>query len=91
MVVRPLASVILGMIWASAACLAQLDNASIVGTVFDSSGAIIPGARVVVQNMGTSAKTELTTDQNGSFVAPVLPVGTYSVTVSMAGFNTYVQ
>jgi hypothetical protein len=41
--------------------------------------------------MGTAAKVELTTDQSGGFVASVLPVGTYRVTVSVAGFQTYVQ
>src|SRR5207247_10073433 len=61
----------------SGSTVAQLDNASILGTVFDSSGAAIPGAKVSIQNMGTSATVEIVTDANGNFVAPVLPVGTY--------------
>jgi hypothetical protein len=69
----------------------QLDTATILGTVLDSSGAVIPGAKVVVENMGTSATKELTTDPSGNFLAPVLPIGKYKVTVSMTGFNTYVQ
>jgi hypothetical protein len=72
-------------------CQAQLDTATILGTVLDSSGAVIPGAKVVVENMGTSATVELTTDPSGIFIAPVLPVGKYKVTVSMTGFNTYVR
>jgi hypothetical protein len=79
------------MFWAAALCLAQLDTASIVGTVLDSSGAVIPGAKVQVQNMGTAATVDLTTDQNGNFIAPVLPIGKYKVTVSVTGFNTFVQ
>jgi hypothetical protein len=71
--------------------MAQLDTATILGTVLDSSGAVIPGAKVVVENMGTSATVELTTDPSGNFIAPVLPIGKYKVTVSMTGFNTYVQ
>jgi hypothetical protein len=91
MVIRRLVLITLAMLWAAVLCLAQLDTASILGTVFDSSGAVIPGAKVVVQNMGTSATVDLTTDGNGNFIAPVLPIGKYKVTVSMANFNTYVQ
>lgn len=79
------------MLLAPALCLAQLDNGSILGTVYDSSGAVIPGAKVVVQNLGTSATVELVTDSNGYFIAPVLPVGTYRVSATSAGFKTFVQ
>ena len=75
----------------SGSTVAQLDNASILGTVFDSSGAAIPGAKVSIQNMGTSATVEIVTDANGNFVAPVLPVGTYRITVSVSGFKTHIQ
>src|SRR5437773_6777686 len=75
----------------SGSAVAQLDNASILGTVFDSSGAAIPGAKVSIQNMGTSATVEIVTDANGNFVAPVLPVGTYRITVSVSGFKTHIQ
>src|SRR5579863_3504937 len=70
---------------------AQLDTASILGTVVDPSGAVIPGATVVVTNQGTSASVTLTTDGNGNYIAPVLPLGTYSVTASAKGFKTYVH
>jgi hypothetical protein len=82
--------VVLPLILAAAA-FAQLDNASIQGTVLDSSGAVIVGATVSVQNQGTAATTVVHSDTNGNFVAPVLPVGTYSVTVSAQGFKTYVR
>src|SRR6185295_16749467 len=72
-------------------CLAQLDNAAILGTILDTSGAVIPGASVVIQNQGTSATVNLTTDANGNFVAPVLSVGVYRVTVSAKGFKTHVR
>src|ERR1700740_3732382 len=82
------------VIIASASCVlawAQLDTASILGTVVDPSGAVIPGATVVVTNQGTSASVTLTTDGNGNFIAPVLPLGAYSVTASAKGFKTYVR
>jgi hypothetical protein len=73
------------------AAFAQLDNASIQGTVIDSSGAVIVGAAVSVQNQGTSATTSVHSDSNGNFIAPVLPVGSYTVTVSANGFKTSVR
>jgi len=82
---------ILAMLMSVVVCQAQLDTATILGTVTDSSGAVMPGAKVQVKNMGTGATVELTTDQNGGFVAPILPVGTYSVSASATGFSTYVQ
>ncbi len=68
-------------------CCAQLDTASIVGTVLDSSGSVIPNAQVVVENQLTGARWALATSSIGNFVAPVLPVGTYRITASAAGFK----
>ena len=71
--------------------LAQQDRGSIVGTILDSSGAAIPNASLVVQNQETGGRRELTTDANGLFVAPELPIGVYRVTASFQGFKTKVQ
>lgn len=57
MSVKRLVTVILGMLWESATCLAQLDTAAIIGTVSDSSGAMVASAKVEVQNMGTRTVT----------------------------------
>src|SRR5262245_44739122 len=72
-------------------CFAQLDRGTILGTVLDSSAAVVPSAKVTIQNQGTSATTELLTDAEGNFVAPVLPVGMYRVSVSAQGFKTQVS
>jgi hypothetical protein len=72
-------------------CRAQLDTATILGTVYDSSGAVIPQAKIQVQNMGTSVTFETITNGNGNFNAPLLPVGAYRVTASVDGFKSYVQ
>jgi hypothetical protein len=59
----------------------------IAGTVFDSTDAVIPNAKVVIHNDGTNAELTLATDGSGYFKAPQLDPGTYSVTISAPGFS----
>ena len=58
------------------------------GTVTDASGAVIPGATVTVKRADTASSTEATTNAEGQFTIPALNAGTYTVTVSLAGFKT---
>jgi hypothetical protein len=67
---------------------AQTFRGSIQGTVTDSSGAAIPGARVKVFSSGTGLSRTLTTNDQGAYVAYELPLGSYSVTVEKQGFRT---
>src|SRR5712691_3855143 len=61
---------------------------AITGTVQDPSGAVVAGADVKITNQDTSVVTRSTkTDSNGSFTATLLPVGTYTVSVSSTGFR----
>jgi hypothetical protein len=69
------------------AALAQTNFGRITGTVSDSSGAVIPGAKVTVVNEGTAAERVLATGQEGTYVATNLPVGIYSVRVTLPGFQ----
>ena len=60
---------------------------AIAGTVQDSSGASIANAEVRITNEGTKIlERTVTTGPDGSFTAPLLPVGTYSLAVTSAGF-----
>jgi hypothetical protein len=61
----------------------------ITGVVKDQSGAVIPGAAVVVTNTQTGAKLSATTDQEGAFTFPVVAVGEYQVDVTIDGFQPY--
>jgi hypothetical protein len=70
-------------------CLAQ--EASIVGTVSDSSGAVIPGASVTIRNEAKGVIRNLTANDAGAYVAASLPIGTYTVTASAPGFQTLVR
>ena len=75
------------LLFASAA-LAQTFRGSIQGTVTDSSGAAIPGARVKVFSAGTGLSRTVPTNDQGAYVAYELPLGSYSVTVEKQGFRT---
>jgi hypothetical protein len=60
---------------------------TIRGTVVDASGAVVPGAKVVITDVGTNLTTTLTTDHQGNYEAAELKYGRYKVDVSSAGFN----
>ena len=68
---------------------AQVVGGTITGTVQDATGAIIPGTRVVVHNDDTGTERTLTTDANGRFSAPSIPVGDYTVSAQTTGFAPY--
>src|SRR5688572_32646970 len=62
-------------------------SSSISGVVVDSAGGTIPGATVVVKSEA-GASYETTTNTEGVFSVPAVTAGTYTVTVSLAGFKT---
>ena len=70
---------------------AQLDSGTILGTVIDGSGAVVPGVKISVRNQGTSALSEAVTGSDGNFVIPVLPIGTYTLSATTRGFKTQVR
>ncbi|MBW8861203.1 MAG: carboxypeptidase regulatory-like domain-containing protein, partial [Acidobacteria bacterium] len=67
---------------------AQTTTASVTGTVHDSSGAIVPGAAVLIRNHATSQTWESISDARGSFRLQLLPVGDYHLSVQLSGFTT---
>lgn len=68
--------------------VAQDITGTISGTVTDSSGAVVPGASVVVTNTATAVVAfRGVTNESGNYSAPSLPVGTYRVAVEMKGFK----
>jgi hypothetical protein len=66
-------------------------NGRIVGTVTDTSNAVVPGATVKVTNTGTTVTQTFTTDSGGYYTAPDLAPGTYSISVQKQGFATSVH
>ncbi len=69
----------------------QTVTASLKGTVTDASGAVVPGATVTIHNVATGAERTVTSDSAGLFVTPLLPIGSYNVTVRAKGFRTYTE
>lgn len=69
---------------------AQTFRGTILGTVTDPSGAVVSGAKVTVKNTGTGLERSTTTSGDGSYSLPELPIGTYNVTVTQSGFQTFV-
>jgi hypothetical protein len=65
---------------------AQTTNGLITGVVTDSTGAVVPGARVDVTNLGTSLSRNTTSSSNGSYILPQLPPGLYKLSVAKEGF-----
>ncbi|HWY21268.1 MAG TPA: TonB-dependent receptor [Candidatus Acidoferrum sp.] len=69
---------------------AQTFRGTILGTVTDPSGAVVAGAKVTVKNVGTGLERTTDTSADGSYALPELPIGTYTVTVTLTGFQTSV-
>lgn len=70
---------------------AQSFTATILGTVKDASGAVIPQATIVAINNATNARIDVRSDANGSYVVPNLPPGEYTIEVDSAGFKKFIQ
>ena len=73
---------------ASSAAFGQLTTADILGTVTDSSGAVIPNATVVLKNNGTNEQRTAKTNGSGDYTFTFLPVAHYSVSVKATGFQS---
>jgi hypothetical protein len=67
---------------------AQIVGGTISGTVKDTTGAALAGATVTVRQIETGASRTLTTGGDGRFYAPSVPVGDYSVSAALTGFET---
>lgn len=62
-------------------------TATIVGTVTDSSGAVVPNVSITAISLGTGLARKTVASQSGNYAVPLLPVGEYSVTAEAAGFK----
>ena len=69
----------------------QALNGQIEGTVTDQTGATIPNATITIRNIETGTERTVTSDESGVYRAPLLPLGTYRVTVEAPNFKRLVR
>jgi hypothetical protein len=70
---------------------AQVGRGTILGTVTDSTGAVIAGAKVTVINVDTNNAINTETNKDGFYTTPPVNVGNYQVTVEQSGFKKVVR
>src|SRR5882724_4205099 len=73
------------------ALVGQRTAADISGVVTDSSGAVVPGAKVTATNIDTGVPTSADTNPSGFYVISALEPGPYRLEVNKTGFQTYLQ
>jgi outer membrane receptor protein involved in Fe transport len=66
-------------------------SVTILGTVTDKSGAVVPAVQVTAKNKATDVSRTTTTSDTGNYRFELLPVGTYTVTVTKTGFVGFAQ
>ena len=67
---------------------AQQTSATLVGTLTDATGAVVPNARIKAVNLATGAARDATSDDSGNYSLPFLPAGDYEVTITAQGYKT---
>jgi hypothetical protein len=84
---RPNRSLVLYLFFACLATPVWSQTAQIVGTITDPTGARVPGAKVTTSNVETGAVRNVASNDNGYYTVPLLPPGTYQITVLKEGFK----
>ncbi len=78
--------------WSAIPVLGQSGSTgTLSGVVQDPNGAALPGVAIVLKNVGTGAARTVTTNEEGRWTIPALPVGTYEVSYELAGFKKRIR
>ncbi len=83
------AVLLLSVAFSRVAIAQSTTQGGITGTVYDPTGAVVPGAAVSVVNNGTNAERTAKSDASGNFRVTNLQPATYTITVTVTGFQTY--
>jgi hypothetical protein len=78
-----------GFLLATSAFAQLASQTALVGTVTDSGNLVVPGAQVIAVNTGTKDTYETTTNADGYYNIQFVRAGTYDITVSLSGFQTF--
>lgn len=82
---------LIALCFAAVPLFAQGNTGAILGTVTDSSGAVVPAAKVVVSNVDTGVAFPTTTDDVGNYSIRFLPPGHYKVEAEAGGFKKAIR
>ncbi|MEN3337744.1 MAG: hypothetical protein V7647_1420 [Acidobacteriota bacterium] len=85
--VAALGLVLAAVLFGTGTLSAQTATGQITGSVQDTSGAVMRKVKVLVTNQDTGLTRETTTNEQGDYVVPLLPVGHYVVTAEQSGFK----
>ncbi|MBI4465674.1 MAG: TonB-dependent receptor [Acidobacteria bacterium] len=88
---RFISNLLLLVFLASQVTLAQVTTGTILGTVTDSTGAVIPGATINIRNVETGIARSVASDAEGRFRVPQLGLGSYEVVAEAPGFQSVVR
>lgn len=69
----------------------QTTQSELRGVISDESGAVLPGAAVTATQRETGTTRTTVTSENGAYLMPALPIGTYDIKVELSGFATIVR
>jgi hypothetical protein len=94
---RPAYRAILGTVLAvfalfilgSPVAMAQVDTGEVSGTVLDQTGAVVPGAAIVVRNVATNVERRAVSSSTGAYLLTGLEPGTYQVTATAGSFKPF--
>ena len=73
----------------AAPVFAQTGSAPVQGAVYDSSGAVVPGADVTLEQVATSVVQKTKANNDGFYVFPASPIGAYKITVTSTGMEAW--
>jgi Carboxypeptidase regulatory-like domain/TonB dependent receptor len=82
-------SLVLCLLFVAMFAFGQVGNGTITGTVTDQAGAVVAGAKIEAKNSETGVVYPAASTGSGNYTITDLPVGTYTVTVTVMGFKTY--
>ena len=75
------------LIFGASTAMAQVDTGTILGTVKDQTGAVVPDAKVTIVNQGTAEASHHPTRSDGTYIVTPLKIGSYRIRVELAGFK----
>lgn len=71
----------------ASAAHAQVDAGRVVGQITDPTGAVIPGAQIILHSKGTGTDRTVTANDSGEYQIPAVPAGDYTASVTVTGFS----